>query len=477
MTITDSLIGSMAMTVPLLFGLLVVRWLPEVRWVSRWPARLALGHLVGCGAMAWVTTAYAVASGRLRVLPFYALLFLAGAATWSMRAKLPLRSTFKVESRTQRSAWRTLAIAVVILGIVTATSALIANDNLTMDAHWNWALKAKAFLLARSLSPIAEGCCTHPNYPILIPLQSWWVYSHLHHAVDFWPKAVGWLFYMDVLALAFAACRTEMESTWAWIVTAIVANDVTQVLNAPRGMADSAVAAYILASSLFLAAYFARRDRTSRMMALLMLAGVLQTKNEGIAWAALATAFLVIFECRNGLYKRAATSAIWVLLAAAPWTFFKHAHRFRNGPEEQMATLHTLRVEALLRVKTIAVAHLANFGPHTLPFFLVLCGPMIFYGWRWISKPVLALIAAQFTAYLAVYFVVADQIYQLSFMLRAISQLSPTLLCLSLNAWQARKTALPTSAASPVQGPGVDVLSCGIERNGQSEASQDGSLA
>jgi hypothetical protein len=44
---------------------------------------------------------------------------------------------------------------------------------MTMDGHWNWALKAKAFYVARSLSPIATGCCTHPNYPILIPLQSW----------------------------------------------------------------------------------------------------------------------------------------------------------------------------------------------------------------------------------------------------------------------------------------------------------------
>ena len=457
MTMTDILIGSLAMTVPLLFGLLVVRWLPQVRWASRWPARLALAHLVGCGAMAWVTTVYAISFGRLRVLPFYLLVLLAGAATWRMRAKLPLRSTSHMEGPTQRTAGQKLAVAVVILGILAATWALVANNNLTMDAHWNWALKAKAFLLARSLSPIAEGCCTHPNYPILIPLQSWWVYSHLHHSVDFFPKAVGFLFYLDVLALTFAACRAEMESSWAWIVTAIVANDVSQIFNAPRGMADSAIAAYVLASSIFLAAYFSQRDRTARLMALLLLAGILQTKNEGIAWATLATLFVVVFECRNGLYKRATASGIWVLLAAAPWALFKHAHRFRNGPEEDMATLHTMRVEALLRVKTIVVAHLANFGPHTLPFLLVLCGPMIFYGWRWISKPVLALLAAQFAAYLAVYFVVADQIHQLSFMLRAISHLSPALLCLSMIAWQARKAASQAAVANAVPTVGVGV--------------------
>jgi hypothetical protein len=239
-----------------------------------------------------------------------------------------------------------------------------------------------------------------------------------------------------------------MQSTWAWIVTGVVANDVTQVFNAPRGMADSAVAAYVLASSLFLATYFATRDRTSRIMALLMLAGVLQTKNEGIAWAAFATTFIVIFEIRSGLYKLAASSGIWVLLAAAPWTLFKHLYRLGNGPEEQMASLHTLRVETFFRLKTILVAHLSNFGPYSLPFLIVLCGPMIFYGWRWISKPLLALLAVQFAAYMVIYFVVADQIHQLSFMLRAISQLSPALLCLCMIACQAYRTALPKQAAT-----------------------------
>ena len=454
MIVADILLGSLAVAVPLCFGLLVLRWLPEIAWASHWPARLALGHLVGCGVLAWMATAYGVASGRLRVLPVYLLLLLAGTITWMLRAKLPPRGANRVTRPAQRSVWQTLAAEAVVIGIVTTTWALLANHSMTMDAHWNWALKAKAFFLARSLSPIATGCCTHPNYPILIPLQSWWIYSHLHHVADLWPKATGVLFYLDVLALTFAACRANMQSTWAWIVTAIVANDTTQVFNAPRGMADSAVAAYILASSLFLAAYFARRNRTSRMMALLMLAGVLQTKNEGIAWAAFATLFIVIFELRSGLYKLAASSGVFVLLAAAPWTIFKHIHQLANGPEEQMASLHTIRLEILLRMKTILLAHLTNIGPYTLPFLLVLCGPIIYYAWQWISKPVLALLAAQFASYLVIYFVVADQIHQLSFMLRAISQLSPALLCLSMIAWQARKAVRQAGVPSPVQAVG-----------------------
>ena len=442
----DIFIGPFAIAVPLLFGLGILRWIPEVRWASTLPARLALGHLIGCGVLAWVTTAYAVPSGRLTVIPVYVLLLGFAAVTWWKRDDLPTRGDLIERSPADRSVWQTMAIGAVVFGVAITTWAAISNDSLTMDANWNWALKAKAFFLAGSLNTIADGCCTHPNYPILIPLQSWWVYSHLHHVAEFWPKTIGLLFYLDGLALTFAVCRANMQSSWAWIVTAIVANDMTQVFNAPRGMADSAVADCILASTIFLAAYFARRDSASRAIALLMLATVLQTKNEGIAWAAFATAFIVIYELRSGLSKRAAASGLWILLAAAPWMLFKHVHRLTTAPEESMASLHTMRVEVFLRVKTIIVAHLVNMGPYSFPFLLVLCAPMIYYGWRWISKPVLALLAIQFASYLVIYFIVADQVHQLSFMLRALSHLSPALFCMSVIAWQAHKASQPEFA-------------------------------
>jgi len=422
------------------FGLLVTRWLPQPGWALGWPARLALGHLVGCGAMAWLTTAFAVTAGRLTVVPFYASLAILAAITWQMRGRLPERTAREGSIETARSLWQWLAMGGVVLGIVATGWALVAGRGISIDAHWNWALKAKAFYLGGSLNPIANGCCTHPNYPILIPMQSWWVYQHLHHVDDWWPQAVGFIFYLDLIALTFAICRANMAAVWAWIVTAVVANDVTQVLNASRGQADSAISAYVLASSFFLAAYLAGRGRGSKVMTLLLLAGILQTKNEGIAWATFAMVVVVVFELRRGLVVEAASTVGWLLAAAAPWTAFKLAHRLATGPEEVLASIHTMRLEVILRVKTIVITHLANFGPYSLPFFVVLCAPLIWYGWSRVSKPVLALLAAQFASYLVIYFIVADQIHQLSFMLRAISQLSPTLLCISMIAWQAYKS-------------------------------------
>jgi hypothetical protein len=316
---------------------------------------------------------------------------------------------------------------------------------MTLDAHLNWALKAKAFFIDGSFNPIAEGCCTHPNYPVLFPLESWWIYKHLHHVGDWWPQVEGFLFYLDLVALTFAVCREHMSSTWAWIVTAVVANDVIEVLNSAHGQPDSAVAAYLLASSILLASYFARRDAGSRWIAILLLIGVLQTKNEGLAWAAFATALLFVFELRAGMYRRAAGSVACFLVAVAPWTIFKHLHAMANGPEESMASLHLLRVEWLFRIKVILLTHLRSFVPYSLLFLLVLCVLLMGRGWKKISKPVLGLIAAQFAAYLVIYFVVADQVHQLSFMMRGMSQFSPALICICMIAYQTRNEPI-TSA-------------------------------
>ncbi len=443
MTLVEALLGLFAIAVIVFSGLQILRWIPRPTWAAGWPARLALGHLVGSGAMAWIVTVVGLISGRLSILPFYAALILLSAATWILRRHLPQQPSATPAAETRGNVWRSIAISAVVFGVFATGWGLLGDRTMTLDAHWNWALKAKAFFTEGSFNAIVDGCCTHPNYPVLFPLESWWIYKHLHHVGDWWPQLEGFLFYLDLLALTFAVCRERMNSTWAWIVTAIVANDVIEVINAAHGQPDSAVSAYMLGSSILLAAYFARRDAGARWIAILLLIGVLQTKNEGLAWAAFAIAMMFVFEVRTGLYRRAAASVACFLAAVAPWTIFKHVHAMANGPEEALASLHTLRLEWLLRIKVILLTHLRSFVPYSLVFLLVLCVPLMVRGWKKISKPVLALIGLQFAAYLVIYFVVADQVHQLSFMMRGISHFSPALICTCMIAYQTRNEPVP----------------------------------
>lgn len=440
MTPGEAALGTLALATLIVGGLSVLSLIPQTPWCSTWPVRLALAHLVGAALMAWTVTVAALARGRLTILPVYVVFGILAVWAWATRPN----PNPKGMGAHRRGIWISFLILAVALGILSTGSALITDPNMGIDAHAIWAKKAKAFYLASSFGPLMKGCCNKPNYPVLFPLQSWWVYKHIQHVDDWWHEAMGFIFYLDGVVIAFAGCRAFMPVTWAWMATSIVANNLLNVLLATRGFADSALAAYFLASALFLNSYISRRKESSRIPVLLLSLGALQTKNEGLTWAVFAGALLLVFEVRWGYYKRAASTFAWFFLAIAPWQVFKLRHSMVYGPEEPLATLETLKLEWALRLKTILLAHFADFGPVSLSFLLLLCLPLMWRRWERISKPVLALIGAQFAAYLVIYLVVQNPEYQLyGFVARGLGHLSPALICTCLIGYHWRTKTAP----------------------------------
>jgi hypothetical protein len=341
--------------------------------------------------------------------------------------------------------WKWFAIFATFAGLAAAGSGLIGDPVMAIDAHVIWAIKAKAFFLADSFSPLAARCCSKASYPVLFPLQTWWIYQHLRHVNDWWHQALGFLFLVDIVILTFAACRVNTRTAWAWTAAAVVATNPIQVLVVTRGFADSALAAYFLGSAVCLAAYLSNRDESARPVALLLLLGALQTKNEGLAWTTFAIALIALTEVHWKLYRRAASTVALYVIAMAPWMIYKRSTRMAYAPEEAFASLHTLRHDWLLRVKTVVIAHVTDFQPSGFLFLMLLCLPLIWLSWKRISRPALALILAQFLSYVVIYLVVQDQRYQLTgFLDRGINHISPALICICVIAYQ-----LSTPQAKP----------------------------
>ena len=420
------------------------------RWCANWPARLALAHLAGSALMAWTSTTIAVASGRVLVFPVYCIFGVLGALCWKKRqAQHPVDGhapSALVGDATPSGLrlWIAFAAFAVFFGAVSTGLGLFSDRTLSIDAYTMWALKSKAIFLAGSFAPLVAGCCGKANYPMLFPLQAWWVYQHLGQISDWWDQLTGFLFYLDLLAITFAACRAAMPAAWAWTATAIVANNYVHALLDTKGHADSALTAYFLASSIFLMGYLSRGEGEARFPALLMLLGALQTKNEGFSWAFFAIGLMLVFETRWRAYRRAAFTGALYLLALAPWTVFKLRNHLPFGNYEPRATGQVLHAEWASRLALIAHTYFAEVGPASLAFLLLLCLPVILARWRNISKPLLTLIGAQFFSYVAVFFVMADPLWGMSgFMARGLSHLSPALICVSLIGYHAHAGRAP----------------------------------
>jgi hypothetical protein len=346
------------------------------------------------------------------------------------------------------------AMAAVAIAVAVTGWQLAGQRVLAIDAYTMWEKKAKAFYIAGSFTPLLANCCDQVHFPVLWSLQPWWVYKHLHHTDERWMAILGFVFYLDLLALTFSACRAYMRPEWAWTATALVANDPAMSLLVTSGFAEVPLAAYILASSVCLFAYLSLRQQSARIPALLLLLGALQTKNEGFAWAVFGVALAVFFELR---WKRPRTAA-WTFglfaIAAAPWMLFKHLHAMKATLDEPLATLPPFGLAWLHRLVAIVPMASQDVGISSLLFLAILCLPLILTSRTRAATPVLALLGAQVALYFGVCFLVQDAI-AVSFVGRGMNQVGPALLCISLIAYflpasTARRHRQPSGAVSPV---------------------------
>jgi hypothetical protein len=401
-------------------------------------ARLALAHLVGTSTMAWSVTAVAVLTGRLTPYPAYAVFVLAAFFALLSRERrkepaviTPLLPTFHA-TEASFSLWNAVVMLGVASGIVSICFALLTQHRLDNDAYHIWALKAKALWFAGSLSPLLQGCCYKPNYPVLFPLQSWWVYWHIGHVHELWHQANAFFSYLDMIAITYSACRAHMRRVWASMASAVVANNLMLFYLVKAGMAEPALSAYILSTAFFFSEYLSTRVRTFKICALLLMLGTLQTKNEGFAFGFLAITVLIVVQMFRHQLRAAALSVGFYVVAIAPWTFFKLSHHLVSGPEEPLASMSTLNREWASRLTFILHGVFTEGSPAGLPFLLILCIPLLWMGWKKVSKPALAILTTQFFFYLVIYFIVEDQVYQFGFEDRAVSHIAPALIVISL---------------------------------------------
>jgi len=117
--------------------------------------------------MGWIVTVAALAGGRLRILPVYFVFGILAVLSWAVRPNP--NSNEEDTAGLGRGIWKSFLVLAVGLGILSTGWGLIANPNMSIDAHVMWAKKAKAFYVAGSFGPLLNGCCGKPGYPVLFP--------------------------------------------------------------------------------------------------------------------------------------------------------------------------------------------------------------------------------------------------------------------------------------------------------------------
>lgn len=304
-----------------------------------WWANLALAHVVGAALVSLIGTVEIAAQKPLSVVPVYGLLFVSLFAFGRTRRILfpitPRRAASEIIAEGAAIDWRQwLLCGLIVLGIVTALERfwLIGVE---WDGFMIWQMKAKAFfydgsaVVLRQAIHFPEG---HLDYPLLIPINTWWTMAHFGAASVEWGRGIGFLFYLDTLTLFAALARPVVGRQSTLIGIALLASAPFVTEHAVSGYADLAFAAYFLALGGCLLRWQEYAD--APRLAGLLLVGTVLTKNEGLlgclAFLATASALAFVTGEWRARGKSLAMCVGVVLLAYLPWFLVKQRWHLAN---------------------------------------------------------------------------------------------------------------------------------------------------
>jgi hypothetical protein len=229
--------------------------------------------------------------------------------------------------------WRLLESALLVL-IVAQLLATTATALLEPIAEWDvlaiWALKAKA-VLAMPLrdSPYfhdVRKAYSHLDYPLLWPFAIAWVWAGTGQTDVVTPKLLGPALLAATAATFYGLSRFHAARRQALLFTAALLAVPMVASQASRLMADAPFALFVLTAAGAVHVSLRDRDAGALRIAGLFAAGLLLTKNEGMAALpaiVLATAVGTARSDERRWRPAAICLVLLPLLLAGPWLLFR----------------------------------------------------------------------------------------------------------------------------------------------------------
>ncbi|CEK19417.1 hypothetical protein [Chthonomonas calidirosea] len=370
-------LGLVSLMVLVIGGWCALRAVSPARVMATWWGELAVAHLVGaamltcgCSPIAFIAQHFALWEGYVGLVSGVLLswagshIFLRGRQEAAVLQRETAFPHFPQERVLSVIAWGVLGIAFC----VTVWQGLALG--IDWDGYSIWQLKAKAFVTqGGSLSVLHDSYhffYAHLDYPLLVPIQTWWTCAHAGSYSELWVQGIGLLFTMDILALFADFCLRVVGRTPAVVGCALLLAMPVFSHMALSGFADIPLAAYLIAVGVG-GTLTLWGERGALWITGWLLAGLVLTKNEGLA-AVLAMLLAFLYSTRGRQRLKRQGLALWLsflLLAYLPWALMKHRWQLTSDlfvpGVLQRATSQTL--PHLLYILSEWIFHLLRFGP------------------------------------------------------------------------------------------------------------------
>ncbi|HYB53509.1 MAG TPA: hypothetical protein VEG84_06560 [Thermoanaerobaculia bacterium] len=360
--------------------------------------RAILSGAAGLVALSFVQTAASLAGWRWRLLP---LAILSAAGCWALRLAAggpppggPLRLASGDPGRRAASLLSAMAVGVALV-------ATLAGAAGSPDLLLFWGPKAEAFAAARTIDAgfLADSrtVLMHPYYPPLV--TNLYAFSSMAAGAFSWrAAALTFPILLGALALSLPSVLRVAERPLAPSAVAASAVAALGLLGAEADIAGNADMMLLAFEALGAALLLAPRpiDRSTRLLAGILLAGAASAKVEGLPFALVAILFLLVQERRLArLPERLALLVGPTALSLGVWLAFglgRHAFS-RYGEYGSLLDLRPDRMGLVLTAIGRTVWRRGFALPYLVPLALVLSS-------RQSPRPLPIAVAAALTLFL-----------------------------------------------------------------------------
>jgi hypothetical protein len=369
-----------------------------------------LGYLLGVAAFGVVWTALLAAGvpfGGIQIAVSLIVLGAAGVTTGRLRGARFERGLPRVRGTPILLAWAAgIALAGLFLEALFRAARLSSLQE--YDAWAFWVPKGKAIFFFGGLDEHVFTTAPNASYPPLQPILDAAAFHAMGGAdvvtlhVQFWLLVVG-----AVAAVAGLLQRhAPVWLVWPPLLLVLVVPRFGERLLAPQ--ADVLLDVLVAVAALLLALWLRDPAGWRLASAAVLLAGAVNTKREGILFAAGVLAAGFVVSGRRQWPRLAATSLV-VALAVLPWRIWAARHDIPSGAPSSLDTdrlggalrlsfdvlYSNARWSVLPVVATIALAAAAVWGDRRLAAYVALLALLLFTGgvWSTVGFPELAISA------------------------------------------------------------------------------------
>lgn len=275
------------------------------------------------------------------------------------------------------------------------------------DGWATWLFRAKIFFVDGKINPYVLRVIDL-EYPLLVSLAGTYIYLFVGEINDRVALLMYPFFYSSLLLIFYFFLKKQTNTLYALFFTFILASIQVIIRHSGRfdaGLADLPLSYYILAVSIITIKYITEQKTTLLLLVNILLAFVIQVKNEGLPLALTIQSILLAVLLMRKKASYLFFSSIW-LVVAVDWIIYKSVHNLRiNFHFERISINFFERIPIVIRETSIEFINIERWNVLWFIFALALLFYILYHRKKSISTIILLIIVFQLSVYGVIFIV------------------------------------------------------------------------